>query len=445
MNALDVGDDTHKRAAILKDDPNRITLLQAAGMLQPNDVTLLQHRASGPLLAFALQHGKYRAAATLVAAGASMKFTVDTLRDTLEGIEYFLSVNHPEAARWLARHGLPLTPDELQRIGYHELTAELLPTLVRNGSDIRGVTRHNEPILCTIGLHPTFVQTMLELGADPNATSNRGFAPLFFAGNKEATTALMHAGANVNARSESEATPLHHACSNAHDDVILTLLAAGADANARDWLGVTPVMNALGSVTVGTFRRLLEANADVNVVCDLGTTALWQAITYAIAERYPSHSPTRAVEHLQELTQAGAHTNATDSRGMTPLMHAINLANVTARSGIKARESHLEPVISILLNANADVNARTPSGTEAYASGHYLRRTSGDTAAHFLAELTHPKYTECVTRVMRAFLERGFDPSIRNDANQTVERVASEAENTALLHALHEAAYQRIA
>ena len=56
---------------------------------------------------------------------------------------------------------------------------------------------------------------------------------------------LLDRGADINARSNDDRTPLHNAAQDGNIQVVLFLLEHGADVNARDNLGDTP--SKLGS------------------------------------------------------------------------------------------------------------------------------------------------------------------------------------------------------
>jgi hemoglobin len=96
------------------------------------------------------------------------------------------------------------------------------------------------------------VQTLLRLGADPNATDGGRHTPLYTLGNEcgkggaEVARALVAAGADVNACAGAKrCTPLHMAARRGNVDLARALLALGADRNAADTQGDTPLDRAV--------------------------------------------------------------------------------------------------------------------------------------------------------------------------------------------------------
>ena len=153
-------------------------------------------------------------------------------------------------------------------------------------------------------------------------------------------TAMLQAGADLDARDEWDNTPLHDAAESGTPEVVRALLAAGADVNARprhfdsfSGAGNTPLHYAARNPNAEVAAALLEAGADVNARGQWGGTPLHTAAS----------NPNPAVAQL--LLQAGAEVNAGMHEGITPLHDA-------------AAHNPNPEVLAVLLDAGADVRAR---------------------------------------------------------------------------------------
>jgi len=94
-----------------------------------------------------------------------------------------------------------------------------------------------------------------------------------WAGDLEGISALIDAGADVDAKDDAGSTALVLAASfRDYDDVVELLLASGADANVTDSTGRTPLMAAV-SVSKKTTNILLYNGADVMPRSESGATA----------------------------------------------------------------------------------------------------------------------------------------------------------------------------
>ena len=153
-------------------------------------------------------------------------------------------------------------------------------------------------------------------------------------------TAMVLAGADVNARDEWDNTPLHEAAESGTLGVVRALLEAGAEVDARArgfdaYSGVanTPLHYAARNPDPVVVATLLEVGADVNARGRDGATPLH----YAAWNRNPAAA--------QLLLEAGAEVNAGGSNGITPLHNA-------------AAGNPNPAVFAVLLGAGADVHAR---------------------------------------------------------------------------------------
>ncbi|HLG97401.1 MAG TPA: ankyrin repeat domain-containing protein [Bryobacteraceae bacterium] len=257
-----------------------------------------------------------------------------------------------------------------------------------NSPDGRGTT----PLMyaCALGSSDA-VKMLLDSGANVNAANEFGATPLMWcAGDLTKVRYLLDRGAGVNARSKAGRTPLSIAVTyNGSAEIVRLLIAKGADVNAKDASGGTVLEQAATVNNLEAARLLLAKGADPNTTDELGYTALTQAAgssehsaemvkllldrgakvnvvsgeTVEIVKngkiRIGRITPLmmaavqadyRAVELL---INAGAQVNATDIRGLTPLVLAV-------------ATDHADPrIVQLLLVKGADPKIKSVDGETA--------------------------------------------------------------------------------
>jgi hypothetical protein len=169
--------------------------------------------------------------------------------------------------------------------------------------------------------------------------------------------AALRSGANVNTRSDSDATPLMVATGNGCVDVARALIAAGANVNAttrRYTNGSTALMDA-SSGHPAVIGVLIAAGANVNAKRADGTTALGEAASYG--------QPDAA----KALLAAGADVNALDTLGQTPLDRALVQVKSTETAIWGTAKAHVD-VVNVLRQHGG--YAANPMGLSPPAGDH---------------------------------------------------------------------------
>jgi ankyrin repeat protein len=276
--------------------------------------------------------------------------------------------------------------------------AAIVGALLEAGADVKLRLAEDQTILMAAARagSPDVVKRLLDVGADVNATEGvAGETALMWAAlenHASAVTLLVSRGAHLNARSRETAfprlrfgdgivarqmvlprgnwTPLMYAARQNSIDAARALAAAGADLNLTDPDGTTALVFAIINGHFDLARLLVEKGANPNVADSQGMTALYAAVDMSTLDETVGrpnpkpHASIDAAQLVQALLAHGANPNLTLrapvlervhndgdtnlSEGSTPLMRAAKDADVA--------------VTRALLDAGADVNARTKTG-----------------------------------------------------------------------------------
>jgi hypothetical protein len=158
---------------------------------------------------------------------------------------------------------------------------ELAKSLIAAGAYVNAADRHGNTALMIAANRVELgaVRQLLRSGAAANGRNADGVTALFCTDSPDIAKELIEHGADVNATSRFNITPLMGAASY-NPPVVRFLIANGANVNARDVNGGTTLMRAALLGRADNVKILIEAGADVNARDNKGGTALsrvqWQ-------------------------------------------------------------------------------------------------------------------------------------------------------------------------
>lgn len=271
------------------------------------------------------------------------------------------------------------------------------------------------------------VAACLEAGADVNARTDSTFdnfsfsgvfghyTPLHFAtvySWEGMVTVLLAAGAEVDARDLNGETPLHWAAGrNRNPAVVAELVEAGADLTARDSDGNTPLHASRSNWNPAVAHLLLELGADPTPVNDSGRVANPMHCSYWNTEVFARVATADATAGC---LAAGADVSARDEDEYTPLLLAtLHGGGVTGGGS----GTEMTAVVTVLLEAGADVNAR----------GDVRNTALHHAAAGKRVETARNRYDHIETpAAVAALLAAGADIHARDlNGNSPLHRAAS--------------------
>jgi ankyrin repeat protein len=236
-------------------------------------------------------------------------------------------------------------------------SADAVKLLLDSGADVNAKNPLGSTALTLAADQPEKAALLIAKGADVNAATKLGRTPLMIAshcaGCASTVKLLLSKGANVKARDGKSHTPVNEAAMADDLDTVKTLLAAGAEPDVADADGYTPLQWAASSCNLEMVKLLLACKANVNSAnlgngeVKFGKIQLIHLTPLMLGSTFCS------ADVAKTLIDAGAKVNATDIRGMTPLMFAVS------------SESSKATTVKTLLAAGAEVNAKSTVGETA--------------------------------------------------------------------------------
>jgi ankyrin repeat protein len=248
-------------------------------------------------------------------------------------------------------------------------------------------------------------------------------------GNLPEVKSLLAKKANVNATTDTGATPLYYAAQQGHAKIVQFLLDAKANVNAPLNDGTTALIATTTphdtESSPAIIDTLIAAGADVNAHTNAGMTAFLGAATFDLEDQ-PNPDVRRKLLMTDKLIKAGANINAQDDRQHTALHYLV----------LNDESLGLE-LFKLILKHNPDLNLRDYEG---HTVLHHLamvpnnlqelelvvqrapniidiRANDGNTSLMIAADDGH-------TEVAQLLLAAGADITIVNNNNETALALA---------------------
>ena len=238
------------------------------------------------------------------------------------------------------------------------------------------------------------LQSIVDKGADVNATNNKNITPLMLAstkGNVDAVNLLLSAGADQTIEDDTGYTWIHYAVfGDCRKEVLQSIVDLGAKVNAKTKQNTTALMLASRKGNIDAINVLLSAQG-VQAIEDINGNS-W--IHYAVLGDCSK-------EVLQSIIDQGADVNATNKQNATPLMLASKKGNVD--------------VMNVLLSAGANMA---------------LKSMCGNTWIHYAI------HGDCSKEVLQSIIDFGADVNATNTENCSVLMLASKKGNVDAMNVL---------
>lgn len=282
-------------------------------------------------------------------------------------------------------------------------------------------------VACALG-DAEIAREALQAGANPNKPCNEGFdgvTPLVMAvgisRSLEVTSLLIDAGADVNIEWSEDTTPIFETTADQFYDLAKLLVLKGANVNVRMGNGLTPLMFAARNGASMCVDLFLDAGADINAVEDEhGVGAFGLALNrldLQLAEHLLSRGAEPKFGSIETLPLAIAE------HGSLAFIHALEVR------GCKLVRDDQRGRIAFVSARNPDPEVFD------YLLNHGADPSEGNDFGYtplILAALNNH------SNLIRRYLERGDDPSVRDIDGETALSLALEKRNNDAVAALRE-------
>ena len=273
-----------------------------------------------------------------------------------------------------------VTEDLFYGIQNPDMTLQNVKALIRAGADVTAYDlEHGDTVLMWAAAKtrdPEVIRVLVNAGARVNKITKEDGFPLLMAvgfnNRPTITQALINAGADVNLRTSNGWTALMSLVSQTKPNlnILQILIDAGANVNVRNRRGDNAILLAAGKTrNPELIRMLAKAGADMNEPNE-DVTPLKAAVMGNPNPEMP--------DVVAALIEGGADVKKTDSAGFTPLHFAGEDRSIESMrelyraglldvedfdSALTALSSSYLKAVRVLVEAGADVNARSNDGS----------------------------------------------------------------------------------
>nr|XP_018912083.1 PREDICTED: serine/threonine-protein phosphatase 6 regulatory ankyrin repeat subunit C-like [Bemisia tabaci] len=285
---------------------------------------------------------------------------------------------------------------------------EILEMLLEAGTEVNSTVSQGKTALHYAALRGDLkmIQVLLEYKADIDSQTNIGETPLTISasrGYKSTVETLLIAGAIINLPDKRGRSPVYNASKNGHVETVELLMKWGSQLDLKTCKGQTALSISARKNYLTIVENLLGSRSDVNSVDLKGKTPLYEAAQRGhtqVVQRLLEHGAATDVRNqndftplmaatekghlstVESLLKFGAKLNTTDKYGQSPLHVAITachceIVKLLLKYGTEhdidlgfqtpllcAVEEDYLHIADVLIEAGANVNAKTPSRGE---------------------------------------------------------------------------------
>jgi len=301
--------------------------------------------------------------------------------------------------------------------------------------------------------HLKIVKTLLENGANPNFEDNENNTTLYIAicaGNVDIVKLLLSYGADVN-NGENSKIPIHRAIEQNMIEILSELIKNGADVNAESLDQFTPLVRAVMKGHLQCAEILIDHNSNLEQKVESSQTLL-----HLVAK----HGKVDTSSFLTTLINHRIDVNAEDVNANTPLHLAkssdtvqiliANGANVKAKNNknetamhvfTKKHHNNANKSIESLINAGADVNVIDEKGITPlfYASDPKSKAILIKNGSKAIVQTKKNRLHELMLyhgrdiTLTKTYIEEGDDVNCKDDKGNTPLYYAKNIYNVMLL------------